>query len=484
MLLTSAMDWKEQKCRVRVIFIGLKNMDAGWPHHLFDVDAEAERLKKELSRIEKQVENIEFYGWDIVVTEAEGQKLLPELEDADGILAIPLTQEFADGVMTPHPPLLQFADTGKPMIVYTMPFTRYWDQGGILERTGRVVVVNSSRIDDIIPPLKAMRAVARMKHIRILLVKDYEYPKEYIDPRLRDSRWMGSSFLKRIKEIFGVEIVRITSKELLEEYELVSTAEAEEIAKEVIGKSRGLREPSREEVVKASRMYLAIKRLLKKYGCNAFTIDCLTYVRARTLPVAPCLAISRLNDEEIPSACEADIFAHLTIIICHTLAERPVFMGDPVLDESENKVIIAHCTSPTKFTGYEDGQFPYWIRSHTESWREVGLEVEMKPSDVTVLMLLETCTLKAISFPFRVIDTKLGECNLLAVKTKLLGSMKHEWGCRTKAVIQLTEDPEEFKKNFTSEHKIVCYGDWVEQLRAVAKFLGLNFVNRLTLPLD
>ena len=478
------MSWRERVCKVRVIFIGHRDMDAGWPHHLFDIDSEAKRLKGELLKLQKKLKNIEFYGWDLVTSEFDAERLLPELEDADGLLTIPLTQEFADSNWTPHPPLIQFADLNKPMIVYSKPFSTYWDMGSVLSRMGKVVVIDSNKIEDIIPALEAMRAATRMKSIRVLLVKDYEYPKEYVDPRFRDARWTGPSYFKRIKEIFGIEFKRITSEELIKAYNNVQIKDAEKVATEVINKSKGLKEPSQDDVLKAARMYLAIKDLLNKYDCNAFTIDCLSYIRSKMLPASPCLAISKLNDEGIPSACEADIEALITMILGHVIAERPVYMGDPVLDEEKNVVIIAHCTSATKMLGYDGKQFPYLIRTHTESWRDVGLEVEMAPGEVTVLKLVGTYTVKALSYPFAPLNMKFDGYNLIAVKTNLLGSLKHEWGCRTKAVLKLVGDPEEFKRNFYCEHKIICYGDWIKQLKALAQFLKIGFVNKLYLPID
>jgi hypothetical protein len=85
---------------------------------------------------------------------------------------------------------------------------------------------------------------------------------------------------------------------------------------------------------------------------------------------------------------------------------------------------------------------------------------------------------------FILLNTKFDGYNLIATKSELLGSMDHEWGCRTKAVTRLVGDPEEFKKYFYCEHKIICYGDWVRHLKAVVQFLKIGFVNKLYLPID
>lgn len=59
---------------------------------------------------------------------------------------------------------------------------------------------------------------------------------------------------------------------------------------------------------------------------------------------AACGAMSLLNDQLIPSACEADVNGTLTQLILQWLSETPAFGADVVsIDVEQNHVIIWHC---------------------------------------------------------------------------------------------------------------------------------------------
>lgn len=478
--------WKDLVTRVVVVFIG-KEGAIGWPYYNFDVKEEAERIKKALmEEVAPKVSGVEFYGWYLLDDPIKSESLIPEIvKDADGILAIPLNQEFADSAWTPHPILTQLAETDKPMIVYSRPFSVYWDMGSVLERMGRVHTVTSEDLSAIIPALEALRAFNRIRHTKILLLKDYEFDKNAIDPRLRDARWTGPAYLARIKDTFGIDVVRVTSKEFIEVYNQIPIEEARAEAEKIISQAKGV-EPPLDDVVKAARGLLAVRRLLEKYGANAWTWDCLTALRQRTLPISLCLAISVLNNEGIPSGCEADMDALITMIMGMAVCNRPAFMGDPVIDEAKRVMYIAHCTAATQMLGKGSKPFSFRIRTHAESHREVGVETLFEPGEVTVFKLQGGMTTRGISFPQYAIDSKFAGYTLMAEKAEALGHLESERGCRSKIVIKIPDqvDVNEFKHNFYCEHKIVCYGDHVERLRVLSKFLKIGFFKGLYIPLS
>jgi hypothetical protein len=412
--------------------------------------------------------------------------LVPDItKDADGILAIPLMQEFADGAWTPHPVLTQLAELNKPMIVYTKPFSVYWDMGPVLENMGRVYTVASQDLNDLMPSLEALKAYNRIRHTRILLLKDYGFNKDAIDPRLRDARWTGPAYLARLKEVFGIDLVRITSKEVVEAYNQVPVEEAQKEAENIIAEAKAI-EPPTEDVVKASRALLAVRMLLEKYGANAWTWDCLTDLRQRSLPISLCLAISRLNNEGIPSGCEVDVDALITMIIGMAISERPAFMGDPVIDEGKRVMYIAHCTAATQMLGKNQQSFSFKVRTHAESHREVGVETEFDPSNITVLKLEGGITSRGISFPQYAMENKFKGYTLMAEEAKSLGHLESERGCRSKIIVQIPQqvDLDEFKHNFYCEHKIVCYGNYAKQLSILARFLKIGFFRGFYIPLS
>ena len=82
-----------------------------------------------------------------------------------------------------------------------------------------------------------------------------------------------------------------------------------------------------DEIEKSGRMYVAMRNLMDQYQSKAITMDCLGAL-GHTSVSLPCIAWSRMLDDGIPAACEADLGA------CIKSAARimmfPSFEGEPM----------------------------------------------------------------------------------------------------------------------------------------------------------
>ena len=467
--------------KVYVVGLGKPNMGMGWPYHRFDIVAAMKEYREKLQRIGES-KGIEFHGYDVPEKESHIIQLLDRLESGnfDAVLAISLTAEFA----SLGPPIFKIADSGLPTVVYTKPFSTYWDGAGRLYKGGyKVVVCDSNNIEDVTPIFDVVKAVVKLKHTRLLLLKDYDYDIKCMDPRVKEPRWMGTSYFRRLKEIFGIETVKRSIPDVFCYYEQIKETDANLLATEAINASAGIFGPTEGEITKAARLYLAVRDMMKATHTNAVTIDCLSSIRHKTLPISPCLTISRLNDEGIPAGCEADVESLITLCFCHYLADRPGFQADPVIDEGSNKIIFAHCTAATRLMGDGQPRFRYRFRTQTESFRDVAIETDMKANEeVTILKLIGVMGAKYVCWPEITAYKRFEGYHLLAYKAKTVKLAKLEWGCRTKVAIELTPDEiETFKRNFYGHHRVLLYGDYVKQLQLLARFLGINFVNKLYL---
>ena len=480
------------RLKIHVLGLGKTNMREGWPHHNFDVASAMEKYRNELETI-GNTSHIEFSGYSTPQTEGELMQMLDALEKekVDGILAISLTAEFS----SLGPSIFKVADSGLPVVVYTKPFSTYWDGSGKLYAGDyKVEVCDSAHIEDIVPILDVVRAISRFKQTRVLLLKDYDYDTTHYDPRMAEPRWMGPSYFKRLKDIFGIETVRATSSDILEYYENIDDTEVERLSHVVGDLAKGMLGPAKEDLLKACKLYLAIKEMMKDTGTNAVTAGCLNWIRHRKLPVSPCLTLSLLNDVGIPAGCEADVESLITLCFAHYVGNRPGFQGDPVIDGSSGRMTLAHCTAATRFMGYDKEPFPFWLRTHTESWRDVAVETEMRQNDgepVTLLKLEGVMSSKSVCWPEVNIRTRFEGYTLLAYKAETVDvdtdksklsaeERTREWGCRTKLTVKFPDANEldNFRENFNGHHRIAMYGDWVKKLRIAARFLAIRFVNK------
>lgn len=467
--------------KIRVLFLGTRNMDAGWPHHFFNVDKEISRIKEELVNLQKNIYGIKFFGWDLLASENDVNEISWKL-DADGLLIVILTSEFA----SLGPDLFKLLDSGLPAIIYSKPFSTYWNGSGrfYFERR-KAFVVESSDIRSLLPALNALKTVCLLSKTRLLIVMDLKYDKSKYNPRMAEPRWKGKEYFRLLKEIFGVSARIVSFKELLDVYESIRENEINNILSNLKRNANKILVPEK-DLVKACRMYVALRKLMERYDANAVTVDCLAGIRENILPIAPCLAFSLFNDEGVPATCEADIETMLANIIIHYLSGRLGFQGDPVIDEKNNVLVLAHCTSPTKIYGYNRENEKFDIVTHSETWRNVGVKTYMPETGIATVFDIRA-----------VVETVYTGWPLVASGSILKGYYMYfdtasivenpykdsVRGCRTKIALRLNIPLRDFSDNFYGHHRIVVIGNFVKELEIVSRLLGIKYFRKPYLPL-
>ena len=89
------------------------------------------------------------------------------------------------------------------------------------------------------------------------------------------------------------------------------------------------------------RYFHAVRKMMERYDCNAFTTPCKELCASR-LPqknkCVPCITHSLNKDDRIPSACEEDLTVWMAMMMMY-LTRRSVFMGNPVLVPAGSKTL-------------------------------------------------------------------------------------------------------------------------------------------------
>jgi L-fucose isomerase-like protein len=104
-------------------------------------------------------------------------------------------------------------------------------------------------------------------------------------------------------------------------------------------------------------------KILESEKADAISMDCLGALGDKQVSL-PCISWSRMNDDGIPSACEADIGAIAAHVITQYLFDRPGFQQDPVADTSDDTIIGAHCSCPTRLNGFNNPPEPFELVHH------------------------------------------------------------------------------------------------------------------------
>ena len=87
------------------------------------------------------------------------------------------------------------------------------------------------------------------------------------------------------------------------------------------------REGTPEDLLKAMRLYQAVKIICEKKKLDAVTLSCFSLIEK--LGTTGCLALALLNDEGIPAGCEGDLQSIFTLLIAKTLTGQAGFMANP-----------------------------------------------------------------------------------------------------------------------------------------------------------
>lgn len=419
-------------CRVCVVFSHPSPETPTWPHKGYDYEARKEAIKSSLREA--------LPGLDLVFRTAmspgDAERVVKEVGDVDGYVVFMLGIWVGVGYA--------IARTGKPTVLVD---DIYGGSGELILTYARVrseglpvLPVASSRFEDVVKAMRLIEVISSIRRSKIIVVTDRDVSKS----------------AEAIKESLGIEVLKVSPDKLNRYYREASLEEAEKWADKWISEALRVVEPSRDEIVKAGRMYLAMKRLLMEENASAITVDCLTLVYSGRLEAYPCLGFFQLNNEGFIGACEADLNSTAAMLIIKHLTGEPSFISDPVFDLSKGWIIYAHCVAPSRVYGPGGGSNPYIIRSHAEDRRGASIQ--------SLMPLGEEVTTIQVN-PFE---------KAMTVHTgRAVANIDDEKACRTKLAVEVKAD--RILENWRwGWHRVTFYGNWAKEVRNLAKLMGFK----------
>ena len=244
------------------------------------------------------------------------------------------------------------------------------------------------------------------------------------------SDWLISSSVDErvVRQRFGVELVNIPMKELLE---VISETP------EPLSEDYSDIDSIRSSLPGANKIYKALKTLVENYQLQGFTLRCFDLLTA--IKNTGCLALAKLNAEGIVAGCEGDVPAMISMMIVRSLLGVSGFQANPSrIDPETGELIFAHCTIPLNMVE----RFEY--DTHFESGIGVGIRGFMKEGPVTVFKVSGDKSRYFIAEGY--LTQNLSEPNL----------------CRTQQKIQLSDKSQisYFLSNPIGNHHIILPGHY------------------------
>ena len=267
------------------------------------------------------------------------------------------------------------------------------------------------------------------------------------------SSWLIASNVDYLlaKRRWGIEYLDIPLERIYDVYDRIKDNEVGASCAAVASQALACREGTPEDMIKAMRLYRAIKRICKEEKLSAVTVSCFKLIE-RT-GTTGCLALAMLNDEGIIAGCEGDLQSVFTLLVAKALTGKVGFMANPsMINARNNEIILAHCTIGMKQTER------YIIRNHFETESGIGIQGLLPEGDVTIVKCGGEC-----------LDEYYLSTGTLTENTNYI------YMCRTKVRVKMNTPADYFLKNPLGNHHILLQGNYESSLN---EFLMANSCKR------
>lgn len=237
----------------------------------------------------------------------------------------------------------------------------------------------------------------------------------------KPSDWLISSDVDYSKaaEMLNVQLMDISMSELLDE---------------VMTSSADLR-----TFEGSLAIYDALKVLIARYHLDGLTIRCFDLLD--TVHNTGCLALARLNSEGIPSSCEGDVPALLTMMAAYRLTGCPGFQCNLSRVDGD-ELLFAHCTVPLSMVR------SYTYATHFESGIGTAIKGEIPEGPVTIFKISPDMN------------------HYVSIPGEILRNQSEKDLCRTQIIVRAPGAGGYFLNETLANHHVVVPGECLFQNRA------------------
>ena len=418
-----------------------------WPGAIYDGKAAQRRYTAQLTKTAKAL-GVKF---DLrpkpIYSLAETEAWLAEVRAArpDGLMVVTLDRQKHS-----WPTAYKAVDTGIPTVVFSPVGTSFTSNTAPLATRPGCVVYSAEEFSQAAYGMKMLKAGAKMRRARCIVLKG----DERFDSSMAD---------------LGITLRYVPAKTYLDEYHnMAVTNEVLAMAKDYLRRARRRTGATRKDVINGAKCYFVARNILEREGGDAITMDCLGALWNEKVSL-PCLAWSRLNDEGISAACEADLGAVASFLIVQYLFDRPGFQQDPVADTMNQAVIGAHCTCATRLNGFDQPPEPFDLVHHHGNRDATARTLWRKGQRVTAVDIWLPGNNKCQGGTAADSQTQM----LISAGTVLDNvSVPPNGGCVVSVRVKFDGDQDVL--SFPGFHQLFFYGNYKQQLLEFCKLFNIK----------
>jgi len=427
------------KPRIKAAFVRRKE-DYGmwWPGAVYDGESAREKYTKSLKRAGRELNMaLELKDTPLYSME-EANAWLEEAKSnrVDGLLLLLLDRQQHS-----WPTAQKASESGIPTVIFSPLGTSFTtNTTNYVDKTG-CVVYSTNDFGQCINGLKMLKAGTLMQRTRCAVIKGNEKREAQLADTGITLQYLPAS---RYVELYNKIDVNDEIKRMTEEY---------------LRKAEKTKQPNRKDVINGIKAYQVAGKILEEEQADAISMDCLGILADKPISL-PCIAWSRMNDNGIPAACEADTGAIASQIMVQYLFDRPGFQQDPVADTSDDTIIGAHCSCPTKLNGFDKPSEPFELTHHHGNRDAVPRTIWKKGQRIT-------------SMDFLPADGKEKQHSQMLISTGTVTenmNVPPSGGCVVSVKVKFDRGHEVL--SFPGFHQLFFYGDYKDQLEDFCKLYG------------
>lgn len=262
-----------------------------------------------------------------------------------------------------------------------------------------------------------------------------------------------------LSSVFGIRVVQTEAAEIMKEAAAFLPEEYSAVLDELKGRSTGWEKTPGENLDKYARLRKAYQNFIDKNELKAIASRCWPdFFTGYGAPV--CAILSMLNDNGIPSSCEADLGGVISMFIASEFTNSAVYFGDPVaVDETCDGIVFWHCGAGASCLSRKKEGAGIGVHPN----RKIGptMEFGLKQGTVTVIRLgKDKQGFRMFAMSGEALDEPRKFCGTSVV-------VRPEGGGSAARVSEMVKDGWE-------PHFVVAYGDIRKELKLFCDYLGIE----------
>ena len=417
-----------------------------WPGAIYDGETAARNYRDQIRKAEQELGLKVTLRPEPIYSPAEADAWLAEAKAAkpDGLLVVVMDRQ-----QHAWPTAAKAVESGIPTVIFSPVGTSFTTNTAPLANKTGCFIVSSSDFAQARFGLKMLRAAAKLREMRFLVIK-------------------GAQRREAALSFFNTKLRYLPAQAFLDAYNATpASKEIDLMARDYLRHATRIAGATRDDLVNGIKSYIVARNLLEQEQADGITMDCLGAL-GKTKVSLPCISWSKMLDQGIPAACEADLGACATHALVQLLFDRPGFQQDPVAETTRECLIGAHCSCPTRLHGFNQKPEKYDITHHhgardavpRTQWR-LGQRVTV--ADVILPPKEEYTRDRIVESPQLIIGTGTVVDNV---------AVPPAGGCVVSVMLKLDTKPDLL--TYPGFHQLFFYGDFKKELQAYCQLFGIT----------